>query len=386
MHSPTDPTSTKHWHFDTLDGLRIAAALEVMLGHAVWLLWQSDSSQPIWNLLEKLAAVIFRYGIQAVVLFFMLSGFLIHLNTARRWVETGESNLDWRRYARSRAKRLYPTLLLALVLTFAVDSLGQAISPALYAGQAGTPFDVVFSRLSLSWWTLLGNLLFMQGIVPAVATFGTNTPLWTLAYEAVYYILYPVVFLPIYRRLGPARAFVFAVAISLIALPLAESAVIVRVLAYYSTWAAGAALADLYASGFRLPGPGWWLSGAAGGILVLMAGYSWPIHPILRDWLWAACFAALILVAVDEQAIRNPLVAFYHRVLNWLAPSAAFSYTLYVAHFPLMTLGAAVWLAQHPTLPRQGWLALIVVLVILAASYGLSLVGERPFLRSRSRA
>src|SRR5207248_557509 len=70
-----------------LDMLRACLALMVLIGHARWLLWMPwhewrtlPHATYEWTLATGFG--LFRYGGQAVTVFFSLSGFFIHLRAA----------------------------------------------------------------------------------------------------------------------------------------------------------------------------------------------------------------------------------------------------------------------------------------------------------------
>jgi peptidoglycan/LPS O-acetylase OafA/YrhL len=69
-----------------LDVLRGFAALYVMIGHAVWLLWVGYHPYLATGGHRALAyaSELTRFGHQAVLLFFLLSGFCIHYRQARK--------------------------------------------------------------------------------------------------------------------------------------------------------------------------------------------------------------------------------------------------------------------------------------------------------------
>src|SRR6516162_6232405 len=97
-----------------LDALRFGAAFVVFVSHYVserytgGLFWQS-----------------MPYGRTAVLVFFVLSGFVI------AWVtETRERSLE--EYVLSRAARLYSVIVPAFIITAAVNYLGEAVDPQLY--------------------------------------------------------------------------------------------------------------------------------------------------------------------------------------------------------------------------------------------------------------
>src|SRR5258708_6822652 len=103
---------------DVLDALRGLAALYVVLHHANQLLWTGDGplvldrAQGIGFLAERVAVQAFRFGPQAVLLFFLISGFCIHLRQARRLTDGSHTRLatlfDVRDYSWRRIRRLYP--------------------------------------------------------------------------------------------------------------------------------------------------------------------------------------------------------------------------------------------------------------------------------------
>jgi peptidoglycan/LPS O-acetylase OafA/YrhL len=167
--------------------LRGLAALYVMLGHARWLLWASQheyaASAPskVGSVLAVLSASL-TFGHQAVLLFFLISGFCIHYRQARSLATSGDGRMNLKSYAWRRLRRLYPPLLLALALTALFDSLGASLNPAYYAGQTAYPSinDAAVAG-SRTLTTLFGGLLFQSSL--ATPSFGTNGPLWSLSYE-----------------------------------------------------------------------------------------------------------------------------------------------------------------------------------------------------------
>jgi peptidoglycan/LPS O-acetylase OafA/YrhL len=182
-----------------LDGLRGLAALYVMLGHARWLLWEGYSEgfqkhPEAYSLFNKALVYffsLFKYGYEAVLFFFVLSGFVIHLRYAKRIEEQGASaKFDWAAFVWRRARRLYPPLLAAIGLAFLLDSIGKANGFAIY--DQATPYPVINQNVTthLDGLTLLGNLAFlMKTYVPV---FGCNGPLWSLKFEWWFYMIYPV--------------------------------------------------------------------------------------------------------------------------------------------------------------------------------------------------
>jgi peptidoglycan/LPS O-acetylase OafA/YrhL len=111
-----------------------------------------------------------RLGREAVVVFFVLSGFLVGGRALR---DLAERRFDGRRYAADRASRLYAVLLPALCLT--------AVCDAVRGG---------WSNVDNGMAVFVGNLLFLQDVTTTV--YGSNGPLWSLAFEAWYYALFGI--------------------------------------------------------------------------------------------------------------------------------------------------------------------------------------------------
>jgi peptidoglycan/LPS O-acetylase OafA/YrhL len=160
-----------------LDALRFSAALLVFVGHY--------SSQRLSGGLFWQA---FSHGRTAVLVFFVLSGFVI------AWItETKEQTIE--EYALSRAARLYSVILPVFLITAVLDGLGSAIDPRLYELEwrlstvhplVGYALSVVFLGQS---WTL--------DVAPR-----SDLPFWSLNYEAWYYVLFAAaIFLQGRRRI-----------------------------------------------------------------------------------------------------------------------------------------------------------------------------------------
>lgn len=138
---------------------RAAAALLVVVAHLAKLV----DGYPVH---VQAVAMLSNLATEAVILFFVLSGAVITLSQESR----PRAPIA---YLAARLRRIYPTYLVALVLA----CLAAAVS----------------SRPMPEWSQLAGHLVFLQSlngwIVPVV---GTNDPLWTLGYEAWFYIAFVV--------------------------------------------------------------------------------------------------------------------------------------------------------------------------------------------------
>jgi len=384
-----------------LDGLRGLAALYVVIHHARYLLWEgySDdfaSSLPHYSLAGRALIAFFhafRYGHEAVIFFFVLSGFVIHLRYARALKTQGPAaRFDWWDYFTRRAKRLYPPLLFAMVLTLGIDALGMHRGFPIYFQQ--THSDIINRTISPnhSLLTAAGNLLFTMGIyVPA---WGTDGPLWSLAYEWWFYMAYPIFWW--LTRQAPALAaavmaagfavaallsFVFGLSSFAFHLP-------VTIFQLMPIWWMGAILADIYAGrislGFRHVAP---------LALVLPLGliptvenranaYLGGHGDLLIQYLCGLAFSGVIACGflwIKSGRKTKPLDA-----LRWLGEC---SYTLYVIHMPLLVfLGG--WLMLRSGTSAQpdhfGWICGAVPACV-ALAWVVHLITERPFTRKAAR-
>ena len=195
-------------------------AVYVVIGHARFLLWEGWASwrtreHPWWSDLIAASSGLFRYGHEAVMVFFVLSGFFIHLRAATPLVRGDVSwKFNIKSYATRRAHRILPTYFFALLITLSCDIAGRTLFPSLYLGTTGFAdldggFQTkVYDANSITWALLL---------LPSCMgkDFGSNGPLWSLGCEMVYYAIYP--FWLGLRRIHRATAFLLVFAIGIYA-------------------------------------------------------------------------------------------------------------------------------------------------------------------------
>ena len=122
-----------------------------------------------------------QYGYVGVQLFFVLSGFCIHLPQAR----SPPRPLAVGIFLRRRFVRLYPAYLASIVFAMAAAGLPNTIA------------DVLGSQTSGDWMRTFRvreavvNAAFLQLAWPKALEL--NSVYWTLLYEAQFYLLYPAI-------------------------------------------------------------------------------------------------------------------------------------------------------------------------------------------------
>jgi peptidoglycan/LPS O-acetylase OafA/YrhL len=366
-----------------LDGLRGLAALYVLIFHARWLMWEGfaegfvkhPEQYSIFGKLLAYASLAFYYGHQAVILFFILSGFVIHLRYADRLKREGQSaRFDWRQYVYRRVKRIYPPLLFAMILTVVADAIGMAQNYSIYRHQ--TPYYLINLNVTpnYGWQNGIGNLLAILGI----PDWGTNIPLWSLKFEWWFYMLYPLFWWLTRRSIGLATGilsilFVLSFFPGLWPLDLIRSAFSLMIV-----WWFGALLADVYTK--RLPISLAKIAPLAGLLLILpfMVSPLVEMNTTIQDFLWGLGFTGLLAGLLAWQNRGHSL-----RLLERLKPLGDMSYTLYAIHVPILVLVSGSLMAANQTLPAHfGWIVLGCAFCLGLAYIGHLLV-ERPFVTSR---
>jgi peptidoglycan/LPS O-acetylase OafA/YrhL len=226
--------------YDCLDLLRGCAALLVLTGHLRAYVFQNFNEAMAAGMGSGLLVKAFYFatslGHQAVIVFFALSGFLVGGKAVE---DILVRRFSWSRYLLRRLTRLWIVIVPALLFTLVLDKTAMSLAATGYDGRfyqmyaSGPRADVPISHSFLTW---LGNVAFLQTIV--VPCFGSNGPLWSLANEFWYYMLFPLGFWVIAARAGIATKLAGAVLLT----------VLVAFLPYWLlqggfVWGAGAAAA-----------------------------------------------------------------------------------------------------------------------------------------------
>ncbi len=311
-----------------LECLRGFAALYVLVGHLLLAGLQIEHPAVRFAL---------QFGQEAVMVFFLLSGFVIF------WSLRPETS--FRQYFVQRARRIFPIFIIALLLA--------------YAGACWKTQSLV----AVQWTTLLGNLVMMQDLAflkPGVwcDVYHGNLPLWSLAYEWWFYLMfYPI------ERFVPARLRVpVVVAISASGLlwytlwPMQPA----LYLMYFLIWWLGVEIARAYRAGQEAgsaPLVGTRPLSIARAIAVplallmaetaALAARAWFEHqyhgmelrPGLDPVLPLRHFAAVCGIVVLGLAWQRIGFRGFGVLFAPFIVFAPISYALYVIHFPILTAG-----------------------------------------------
>ncbi len=320
-----------------LDLMRGIAAWAVMWGHVRGNFFVDFHALQHPDLFLKAVYFVTGFGHQAVMVFFVLSGFLISSSVFNGLVA---GTWSWRDYSINRVSRLYAVLIPGLLLGFIWDKSGSSLfaSTGLYT-QPLRGFGALVAQKQLTAGVFAGNLFFVQTILcPA---FGSNGPLWSLANEFWYYVLFPVGLLALigWRRGALRRAAPLTIAAIVLAAFLGGAMLI-----GFLVWMAGCVLLVAYSKLREFPRR--WVApyiSVTSIILIscLVAARLGKSRMLGTDLPVGLAFALFLfgILQIDFR-VRSDAYAKLSRFF------AGFSYSLYVLHFPAL-LFLRAWLAPY---------------------------------------
>ncbi|WP_263376864.1 acyltransferase family protein [Granulicella aggregans] len=319
--------------FDLIRGL---AALIVLFGHWRNLVFVDYPSVAAHRLILALPYALTSAGHQAVVIFFVLSGYLISGSVFRSF---SRNRWTWIEYLTHRLVRLWVVLVPGLLLCLLWDSAGLAfhLAPALHNGHLREGFiGNIPARLTPK--VFFGNLFFLQNLL--VPVFGSDGPLWSLANEFWYYLLFPLGLITLRRQTSTPQRLLCG------ALFLAMASVLRHgILPLFPIWLAGTALALMppprLSSRIRI------LAAVAYAPLPFVFAKLHSLPDMLSDYLFGAATFLFLWIVLSATGQAHP-----KRIFTSFSRSIAkFSYTLYVVHFPFALFLTAIILGDQRWTP-----------------------------------
>jgi len=362
----------------SLDAMRGVAAVVVVVYHALGVAPQTIHVGWQWWL-PALAAWVVHFGYAGIFMFFVISGFCIHLHWARARASGVERPvIDFYAFWKRRIRRLYPPYLAALALYLGYNALQ-------------TPPDISGFYL----WDLGLHLLMLHN-VDMRTTYSINAAFWTLAIEEQLYLAY---FLLLWLRIryGWARTLAVCLAARVgwlalgrilgysfgVTIPVTEAAA-----TNWFIWALGALGVEAALGIIRLPEwcYRWWAAAAA---LLLAASLAtvlpyvdhvWWMHDagwLLMHPAWGVGFFVMVNGAVRAERRRRESVRRASRLFVGLAGLGLISYSLYLTH--LFVLMQWYWFGFTQFHIRTIALVVMTPLSVLFAWLFFRLF-ERPFM------
>ncbi len=323
-------------YLEKLDAIRGFAAFYVVLHHFV------TNLNFVPEIIKK---SLFSFGQEAVMLFFLLSGFVIC------WSFSKTSKSTFKHYFLRRFRRIYFPFLIAILLSMTVFA---------FKGDLIREF---------SWEQLIGNLLMLQdfsSVKPGTwfSPYLTNYPLWSLSYEWWFYML----FFPLYKLLPKTgyRIYFILIISSLAFINYRFMPnQIALFLSYFIIWWSGVEAADIFIQQKRFTPKNMQaiifslllmlmlVSTSLIGINNIRLGY----YPFLMVRHFSTAFLAIVLGLLWYQ--RKLL--FFQQTLGFFTLIAPISYGIYIFHYPILEqLDLSIYI-------NNVWIVYIVKFVLIIA-------------------
>jgi peptidoglycan/LPS O-acetylase OafA/YrhL len=276
-----------------------------------------------------------RIGDAAVIVFFVLSGFVIAYVA-----DTREGTIQV--YAASRLARLWSILIPALAVTLIVDRIGLYLDPTVYEGW-GRWLAPLSSPLQLVATAAFVNELWFAVIPPL-----SNAPAWSIGFEFWYYAIFGAAYY-LKRHVRILTVFILC----LVAGP--------KILLLMPVWLFGVAAYWISRSFQARPVLGLMLMAAAAAAAILIVAAKLAIkqqlHVLESDLLGEHVFYSIghaqgfilhtvlgVIVGISFvgfsgfQDAALPMLRPFRRVISWIS---YYTLSIYLFHFPLMLMISA---------------------------------------------
>ena len=364
----------------TLDAMRGGAALAVVTYHALGV-----APQTAWHgwegLLPQITGYVVHYAYAGIYLFFVISGFCIHLFWAKaRAAGVQAPVINFFTFWKRRVRRLYPPYIAALVLYLCYLAYK-------------TPVQVTGFYV----WDVVLHVFMLHNLDPRTA-YSINGAFWTLAIEEQLYLAY---FLLLFLRIRYGWTTTLVLCFSLriawlimsrtlgysfgVEIPLGEAAA-----TNWFIWALGALSVEAALGVIKLPEWCYRMRAAAVALGCAMAlaqilptfdHKNW-VHDV--GWLimhpaWGVGFFILVNYSVAAEQRWRLISSRVPALIAMLAPIGLISYSLYLTHsFVLMHW---YWFGFTQLHILSISLVIMTPLSVLFA-WLFFRVCERPFMRS----
>ena len=243
-----------------------------------------------------------RLGHEAVMVFFVLSGFLVGGQVLAR---LNQNRFDLEDYAMDRATRIFIPLIPACLLTAAIET---------FLFRQPTPLS-----------HLIVNMIGLNEVVGY--SLPPNPVLWSLSYEIWFYILAGALGYAISKRLNATTAAVLAVCVLVFA---------ILQIRYLIFWLLGALISTCTEIRFKgVIAIAGLILGVTGSALYQLAAASHSLIPVAYVPPLAAECMMCLGIAIGLPFLVDPALDRFLRPVQRLATAlAGFSYTLYLTHRP----------------------------------------------------
>jgi len=352
--SPASGTMRPKESLLLIDVLRGLAAFWVVLFHVrvdLWVGFHEITAHPErYSTLERAVSWLSLpafFGGSGVMLFFLVSGFCIHLPYV------GASAIDWKPYLARRFWRIFPPYAVAVVLTVGCEWLAKVLVSAQPVSSPERAVRTFF--MAQNYGSEAGQMV-------------GNPALWSLPVEFELYLAFPV-FLWMLRRFGPGFSALLAGAVSVVATVFALRGyhwLDGNFAHYWLSWCAGALLAEGWRTGTLPRFRAWHLSllvvAGGMGIFICLQDFAFAI----QHYVWAVFYFVLMWAGLQHPGVVERLPVRLQRGLLWLG---MISYSLYLIHYPVFLAAGAAWTAMFGDKPVNFLVPLAACFFILPLAW-----------------
>jgi peptidoglycan/LPS O-acetylase OafA/YrhL len=323
------PAAAAHKHISRLDVLRAVAFLMVLAVHfcAVhqWFLpskgqFPDYPAWPVWTY----PLVPFTWGMYGVSLFFVISGYCIHLSFARN-----PAAFEWKGFFWRRLLRLYPAYLVSMAICLALQQFRHHIQ-------------------DWNGWQIPTHLLFIHNLFGFDLFYGINGVYWSLGVEMQFYVLYPLLLLG-RQKWGLSRCLAVSLLLNVLCLAvlplfnLAWDSAGRSALMTWCDWILGACLAEAHLKKKALFTHG----NLAIFISFIIFVVAVQVNLLVSEMYF---FASVLSATVMDRYLlaRTPLTW----IERGMIPVGIVSYSLYLWHLPVIYFAhdviGKIWLSDTP--------------------------------------
>ena len=357
-------TGVRTGEIKALTGLRIVAAVWVVLFHFRPLLWEASPR------LEDDLAPLFNSGAQGVDLFFILSGFVLTWNYLDRmgpsWSTRATVHFLW-----LRLSRVWPVYLVTMHLA------ALWIIVTLHVGNVPSPDAEKLTAISYLRQLLMIQLWFE----PFFDGTSWDGPAWSISAEWLAYLLFGVLILMIFRIARVSRTRTLLMLAVFAALP--PTLLLLGSGVLYTPWSwlprivaqfTAGALACAAVRRLRLSEGGRRAAGYLSLLLVaaLVGGlYFYDAHPVSGMVDSGGVMAVLFLPLVVALSVGTGTLPALLSTRPFIY-GGQISFSLYMIHEPVHTVWN--WAVQQYTIVMPKSTAKIVVVALMAVATGLAML------------
>jgi peptidoglycan/LPS O-acetylase OafA/YrhL len=295
-------------NYSNFDYLRAISAVVVFISHLFQIFWMPvvGSDHPLSHLMHHASVV-------AVLIFFVLSGYVIALSLNRN-LEINNGKFRETEYFVSRIVRIYPPFIFSILLVVFIYIIVNVLELPGTTSPLSSPMDVYQAReyFILNYKEIFTAFALLNGLEQM------NGPLWSLYIEVRMYIFAGLLVLIINSSWGSFKQ----ISSTLLFLVLAKFFIQNPVTIHYASW---------------------WLIGSA-----FFIGYeSTRPHVKLISAISIAILFATIIFSTQEK-VSDTILAFFFiftvfviaintrwRLGSFMKNIANYSYSLYIVHFPI---------------------------------------------------